>query len=314
MLKIQKLDLYHLQQNMLKPLSRRFLHATSFDFGKDKPKICRKLDPKRDSVVEPCKGAITDNPPRCTKCIVGCVVRPIFRIERATCEDEQRVIQHLRENFFQDDPVATALGLRGPNGYVERLIAHKMREGVTVLATSTCAKRRILGVCIGCHISPVETDITYKLSHVVPDLRIRKLMQFVAYIKQEPAIHLKLNTMRIFDICLLSVDAQARWHGIGTMLVKNAFIIGRNLGHSYVRFDTTSYFSRRIAKRLELPVLWSMKYADFINVYGDPMFKSKGKNLGIKVHVENTKAQKMWRIERDVEAFEAKCQRVLAEI
>lgn len=313
MLKILKFSLYCRRQNVLIPFLQRIFHTNSIDLGKRKPKICRELDPKNDSVVNPCHGVVPDNPPRCTKCIVGCVVRPIYRIERATCDDEERIIQHLRENFFQDDPVATALGMRGANGYVERIILHKMREGVTIIATSTCPKRRLLGVVIGSHFCPEEPDITYKLSHSVPDARIRKLLQFVAYIKQEPAVHLKLDTVKIFDICLLSVDTQARWHGIGTMLVKQAFIAGRNLGHRYVRFDTTSLYARKIAKKLDLPILWSMKYSDFINIYGDPMFKAVGRNLGIKVHVENTRVTKMWQIERDIEEFEAKCRRLLPD-
>lgn len=233
---------------------------------------------------------------------------PCYEVVPVTNDRATAVVAYLRNNYFQDDPVARVVGQSKINDTVEKVILQKIEEGDGVLAVSTCADRHILGVAIGCPFGPIETDLTYRLAKVTEDKNLKNYMEYLSHMKYLHDISTSLATQKIWDICILSTDRGSRGMDIGKMLTKNILVLGKDHGFTYGRLDCINSLSTTIARCLQLRMMWWLEFKDFSNYYHDAMYGVLCPHSGLSVFITDLKSKKIKRFEREIFEFEGQKQ------
>ncbi|CAK1542951.1 unnamed protein product [Leptosia nina] len=150
------------------------------------------------------------------------------------------VLEHLRDSFFADEPLNKAVGLceRGqPHAALERLCTATMTDGLSIAVVDGDTIFRIL----------------YTVSH---DLDLFNTYQ----------------VERILECRIISVSDKARGRGFAKELMKRSIEIAREHQFKLFKVDATGAFSQRICSSLGLRVLHKVRYAEYCNEAGKPVF------------------------------------------
>lgn len=233
---------------------------------------------------------------------------PFYEVVPVTNDRATAVVAYLRNNYFQDDPIARVVGLSKINDTIEKVVLQKIEEGDGVLAVSSCPDRHILGVAIGSPFGPMETDLTYRLAKVTEDKHLKNYMEYLSHMKYLHDISTSLATQKIWDVCVLSTDRGPRGIDVGKMLAKNILVLGKDHGFRFGRLDCINSLSTTIAKSLQLRLMWWLEFKDFSNYYHDAMYGVLCPHSGLSVFITDLKSKKIKRFEREIFEFEGKQQ------
>lgn len=180
------------------------------------------------------------------------------------------VIEHLKDNFFYDEPLNQAVGLcpnKGEsNPELEKHSLATLADGVSIAIRNS--KGEIAGVCLNGFLHPGDVLKAKEALDACSDERFKKIFNLLYDTNLKVDLFELLNVDRIFEFRILSVDKAYRGQGIAKKLIKKSEEIARKYHCSVVKGDATAIGSLKVCLSNGLKPVFEVPYSeiDDINV------------------------------------------------
>lgn len=158
------------------------------------------------------------------------------------------VIEHLKENFFYDEPLNHAVGLcriKGEsNPELEKHSLATLSDGVSIAIKNS--KGKIIGVCLNGFLHPGDTLKAREALDSCQDERFKKIFNLLYEQNLKVNLFELLNVDIIFEYRILSVDKEYRGQGLAKKLIQKSEEIARKYHCKVVKGDATAVGSLKI--------------------------------------------------------------------
>nr|XP_036676107.1 dopamine N-acetyltransferase isoform X1 [Drosophila suzukii] len=188
-------------------------------------------------------------------------------------EHSDQVIEHLRHNFFADEPLNKAAGLC-QNGsscaeledHCAEAIHHRMSVmAVDVKDAGTC---KIAGVVLNGILKPDDTAKALEKLDSSGDAHFRKIFEMLHRHNLKHNLFEHFDVESMFDVRILSVDSSYRGQGIANELVKRSVAVARKNGFRLMKADATGIFSQKIFRSNGFEVFSEQPYCKYTDENG----------------------------------------------
>ena len=188
-----------------------------------------------------------------------------WNIKRANKEDNEDILEYVKENFLKNEPLARALIKEEKPQLLMEVFRDLLDQGLSVVARRNVGNHEVVGVCINSKSTKDSGKKLLEYSKKSDDLKLKKLLETLATIETESNLNEKLNEVEIFALEVLSVHENYWGQGVRKDLIRESFdVAGENKLH-IVKANCVNEFSRVIAERFKLTKAWSESYDTLLN-------------------------------------------------
>ncbi|XP_060661863.1 arylalkylamine N-acetyltransferase 1 [Drosophila nasuta] len=182
----------------------------------------------------------------------------------------ERVIDHLRGNFFADEPLNRAAGLCQQGGGNRELEHHSLATLQDQLSIMAVDERKdsvnygqIAGVILNGVLRSGDTEQALDKLQFSCDSNYKKIFELLYRHSLQVDLFARYNVQRIFDVRILSVDSRYRGQGIAKELVRRAEQVARESGYHLLKADATGIFSQKILRSQGFEAFSEQLYAKY---------------------------------------------------
>uniref|UniRef100_A0A8D8FXE4 aralkylamine N-acetyltransferase n=3 Tax=Culex pipiens TaxID=7175 RepID=A0A8D8FXE4_CULPI len=196
------------------------------------------------------------------------------RLVTITSEYYDDVIEHLRRTFFADEPLNKATNLTRPglgHPLLEKHSFSTLRDSVSVMAITSDGE--IAGVALN-GILYGHCDIKHSMDKLndVTDENFKKIFKLLYEENLKINLFKQFEVDKIFEIRILSVDSKFRGQGLAKKLMNESENIAIENGFQVMKTDATGAFSQRVSQNLGFVTEREIKYIDYLDDQGKPIF------------------------------------------
>lgn len=190
-----------------------------------------------------------------------------YRLATQEDRDELRALisvcfprdEPFNSHWINDDPVPED---------VEHTL-HCLDEGMSFMAVDD-SKKKIVGACMTC-IDYKGTSIQHLLddAKTTTNRKFAKYLELYAKVESNADMFERYGVDKIFHVSALGVDSDYRGLSIGRNLVDKSFNLGRSQGHKLCSINCSSFFTEKIAIKLEMEYVSEIAMADIKDEAGN---------------------------------------------
>ncbi|XP_011296840.1 dopamine N-acetyltransferase isoform X2 [Fopius arisanus] len=211
-----------------------------------------------------------------------------YHVRTLTPEDKPKVLAFLRRFFFRDEPLNHTIGLipEGENSTCLELEEYSMSsldQNLSLMAVSSGGA--IVGVQLNGITEPAEKEDEPDYIKSCENAKFKKILKLLHHVDQKVDIMNRYPDKKIMDIRIISVDSNWRGQGVAAVLFEKTIEIGRELGYNLIRTDCSSHFTARLCKRLAFEEIYALKYADYVDESGKPVFTPAAPHAAMTTYV-----------------------------
>lgn len=192
-----------------------------------------------------------------------------------SADSYERVIDHLRRNFFADEPLNRAAGLCQQGGGNSELELHSLATLQDQLSLMAVDERdgsetygQIAGVILNGVLLPGDTEEALDKLQYSSDINYKKIFELLYKHNLQVDLFARYDVDRIFDVRILSVDSRYRGQGIAKELVRRAEQVARKSGYNLLKADATGIFSQKILRSQGFEPFSEQLYDKYTNEEG----------------------------------------------
>jgi GNAT superfamily N-acetyltransferase len=174
------------------------------------------------------------------------------------------VIEHLKNNFFYDEPLNNAVGLCKVKGEshpeLEKMSLATLSDDVSVGIRNS--KGEIVGVCLNGFLRPGDVLKAHEELSSCEDERFKKIFDLIHELNLKADLFELLGVDRIFEYRMLSVDKACRGQGLAKKLIQKSEEIARKYNCKVVKGDCTAVCSFKICLSVGLKPVIEIPYSE----------------------------------------------------
>lgn len=216
----------------------------------------------------------------------------VFRL--ATLSEHDRVLQFLRQHFFNEEPINNAYPIKDESMEEEFILslltADEPRGGGIILAidSNDDKKRcdRIVGLLAYGRITRSYAKESWDESETTTNLKWKDILKFMSYIESKSNVCERFDVDEALHIHSTAVDSECRGRAIGKLLFAECFRIARDQNFRLVSAECTSVYSVRIAESLGMRHVSTVTYDEYNRRIGYEMFTPIAPHYEIKSFVK----------------------------
>uniref|UniRef100_A0A8D8U9D0 aralkylamine N-acetyltransferase n=1 Tax=Cacopsylla melanoneura TaxID=428564 RepID=A0A8D8U9D0_9HEMI len=198
------------------------------------------------------------------------------------------VIQHLRFNFFADEPLNKCVGLCEPGCGHSELELHSiltLQDNLSVMAVD--ANGQVVGVALNGVQHEGDVDEAMKKLETINDKKFKQIFSMLYDLNQSLDFFKRYDVTSIFECRILSVDNHFRGRGMANEMFKLSIDVATKAGFKVFKVDATGVFSQKISEKLGLETLLELEYRHHLDsATGLPMFTPPAPHTSLKVMVK----------------------------
>ncbi|BFG00366.1 dopamine N-acetyltransferase [Drosophila madeirensis] len=206
-------------------------------------------------------------------------------------EHYEDVIDHLRRNFFADEPLNKAAGLcqKGfGNSELEHHSLETLQDQLSLMAVARSegpgqAGCKIAGVILNGILRPGDTVLALQKLQASSDINFKKIFELLYNHNLKVDLFGRFKVDRIFDVRILSVDASYRGQGIAKELVKHAESLARKRGFRLLKADATGIFSQKILRSHGFELFAEQLYAKYTDAGGQVVLPVEAPHIKLQL-------------------------------
>lgn len=209
-----------------------------------------------------------------------------YEIAIAHLEDQEDILNFLRESFFKDEPLNKFLGLINENSPrcvdLEKFAMKDLANGLNLKAVHN---GKIIGVCLNGllkrgYLENPENELK------ITDEKFTKIVRLLDKTALESDVFQKFpDSDKAVTVKIISVDGAYRGQGIAKELLNKTREIAKEVGAGFVTVDCTSHFTALALKKLGFQLHYSLKYAEH-REEGQVVFKPEPPHEACTVYVQ----------------------------
>ncbi|KRK06081.1 arylalkylamine N-acetyltransferase 1 isoform X2 [Drosophila yakuba] len=186
-----------------------------------------------------------------------------------------QVLEHLRRNFFADEPLNKAAGLCQNGSSCAALESHcaeAILDRMSVMAVDAKEQEqgvcKVVGVVLNGILKPGDTAKALSKLDTNDDAGFRKIFDLLHRHNLKYNLFEHFDVACMFDVRILSVDSSYRGQGIANELVKRSVAVARKNGFRLLKADATGIFSQKIFRSHGFEVFSEQPYSKYTDVDG----------------------------------------------
>lgn len=202
------------------------------------------------------------------------------------CFDE--IIQHLRKNFFADEPLNKAVKLCDQGEKHDDLEQHSLqtlKDNLSVMAVDKNTKK-IVGVALNGIQRPEDAKWEKEKIMRATDQKYKNIFSFLYGINQDLDLFQKYRVNSIFECRILSVDQKYRGQGLAKKLLEKSLEVAQKAGYKLFKQDATSFYTQKIAENMGFTTVFELRYKAYRGDDGEPIFKTNEPHKFLKVMIK----------------------------
>lgn len=210
-----------------------------------------------------------------------------------TADHFERVIEHLRRNFFADEPLNRAAGLcqhGGGNAELEHHSLTTLQDQLSIMAVDGRKDSnnygQIAGVILNGVLRPGDTEQALEKLQESTDANYKKIFELLYGHSLQVDLFARYNVEQIFDVRILSVDARYRGQGIAKELVRRAEQVARKSGFQLLKADATGIFSQKILCSQGFQPFSEQLYAKYTNDVGEIILPVEAPHIKLQLLIK----------------------------
>ncbi|XP_051164779.1 arylalkylamine N-acetyltransferase 1-like isoform X2 [Leptopilina boulardi] len=157
------------------------------------------------------------------------------------------VINHLRYNFFADEPLNKAVGLCQPGDSHYELEQHclqTLKQGYSRMLIDN--KGTIAGTVLNGIVQRGEREEAERRLAEMNDKKFQTIFGLLYKVNEKIDLFSKYNVDDLFECRILSVDDRYRGRGLANVLVKESLETAKNAGFKIFKTDATGLYSQKV--------------------------------------------------------------------
>lgn len=198
------------------------------------------------------------------------------------------VIEHLRFNFFADEPLNQCVGLCETGRGHSELELHSiltLQDNLSVMAVSRSGQ--VVGVALNGIQHEGDVDEAMKKLETLTDKKFKQIFSMLYELNQSLNLFKRYDVTSVFECRILSVDNSYRGRGLANELFKLSLDVASKAGFKVFKVDATGVFSQRISTKLGLETLVELEYRNHLDpATGQPLFSPPPPHTSLKVMVK----------------------------
>ncbi|XP_060819095.1 arylalkylamine N-acetyltransferase 1-like isoform X1 [Bombus pascuorum] len=196
-----------------------------------------------------------------------------FQIELVTKNDKLRVLNFLRKFFFRDEPLNQSVQLLPEREYTCRELENysltSFENNLNLMAV--LPNGTLVGVILNGKMDPPNDEEPHYVT-TCRNQKFKKILQLLHYVDRNVNRDDKFRGLDVLEIKIISVDSDWRGKGVGKALLERTLEIGKEKGFHVARADCSSCFSGKLCARMGFERIYELKYADYLDEDGNPVF------------------------------------------
>ncbi|XP_072387365.1 arylalkylamine N-acetyltransferase 1-like isoform X2 [Diabrotica undecimpunctata] len=197
--------------------------------------------------------------------------KPNIVIRTASLKDKEQIKQHLRLNFYKDEPCCKSMGVVAEGQplceNLENYFLLTFGKGLDLVAE---CDGKIVGVCLNVLMERGVEETPF----VATDEKCIKIKEFLDHIFEEVNIFERYpDVNKAINLLVLSVEMKYRHLGIGRLLCTRTIELAKTLEAKLVMIECTSIYSAAAVKSLDFQLVWKSEFDNY-KVNNEVVFKT----------------------------------------
>lgn len=212
-----------------------------------------------------------------------------YNIQIITKDDKLRILKFLRRFFFRDEPLNYAIQLIPESEdstcleLEEYCSMSSLENNLSLMAVSTSGA--IVGVILNGKMDP-PSDQEPEYITMCENPKFKKILRLLYRVDKDVNRDGKFQGQNILEVRIISVDTNWRGKGIAKTLVEKTIELAKEKDFNIVRVDCSSFFSGKLCARLNFERIYELKYADYVDEDGNPIFSPAYPHTSVTTYVK----------------------------
>nr|XP_050859244.1 arylalkylamine N-acetyltransferase 1-like [Vespula vulgaris] len=172
-------------------------------------------------------------------------------------------IDHLKWNFFADEPLNHAVGLckKGESHFeLERHCLLTLKQGYSRMLVTE--NGTIAGMALNGVLNEDERDEASRRLEEIDDEQFKKIFGQLYKVNKKVNLFWKYNVQELFECRILSVDENFRGKGLANVLMSDSLEVARKAGFKVFKADATGMYSQKVCLKHGFQVEAEIPYTD----------------------------------------------------
>ncbi|BET01089.1 unnamed protein product [Nesidiocoris tenuis] len=200
----------------------------------------------------------------------------------------EKVIVHLRHNFFPDEPLNNSVGLcvRGePHEELEKHSYETLKDQLSIMAVHSPTDQ-VAAVALNGILRNGDIEHSIEKLDDVPDEKFKTIFSHLYNINKSLNLFQRYDVDRMFECRILSVDSDFRGKGLAVRLAEKSEELAKAEGFKIFKTDTTGLFSQRTLLKLGHEPILEKRYEDILSPEGERIFNTSPPHDSFKIMIK----------------------------
>ncbi|XP_011299206.1 uncharacterized protein [Fopius arisanus] len=160
------------------------------------------------------------------------------------------VIEHLRFNFFADEPLNYGVRLcqKGePHRELENHCLSTLKQGHSRMLVTDDGT--IAGLALNGTTKSGEREEAVRRLADLDDQKFKTIFGLLYQVNDKVDLFKKYNTDELFECRILSIDEEFRGRGLANILMSDSVEVARKMGFKVMKADATSVYSQKVFEK-----------------------------------------------------------------
>ncbi|CAF1161252.1 unnamed protein product [Adineta steineri] len=180
-----------------------------------------------------------------------------FKIRLLHENDHDQVLSLLLNSFFKDEPVAQCLQLTEPLEFAKNIIKNCLQDQCSSVALNT-ETNQISGICFNTIKRKNQSQKKFKYEE-----KLQFCCQFFVDVHKNLNVFDKLNANTLLHMEFISIDENARGHGLASRLIEKSIEYAQELKIPGAFAEATHLVSLKCFKQQQFNILDELIYINY---------------------------------------------------
>ncbi|XP_050596276.1 arylalkylamine N-acetyltransferase 1-like isoform X1 [Bombus affinis] len=211
-----------------------------------------------------------------------------YQIETVTKDDKLRILNFLKKFFFRDEPLNQSVQLLSNREDftcrdLENYSLASLENNLNLMAV--LPNGVLIGVVLNGKMDPPSDEEPHFIA-TCRNPKFKKILKLLHHVDQNVNSEENFRGLNVLEIKIISVDSDWRGKGVAKALLERTLEIGKERGFHVARADCSSSFSGRLCTRMGFNRIYELKYTDYLDEDGNPVFTPAHPHVEIVSYVK----------------------------
>lgn len=208
----------------------------------------------------------------------------IFRVAKPK-QDTENVREFIRKFYYPEEPISIGNEPKQHSIEDEEYSLSLLNYNTTIVAVNSITNE-IVGIILSGPLNSNDPIDTIKASEQMKDKKWSEILKLLGTLALTANVCERFNVNKSLHMQVLAVNPKMRGQSIGLKLFIECMENGKQMGYKLASADCTSVYSIKLAEKLNMEEIQTLKYSDYLDNNGKQIFNPPLPHLCIKTFIK----------------------------